>query len=187
MLTGRHPWVTEFEASWRPTVQTVLSERLGGPGRAASPRQQHENPVEAAFCGSGVRLESPSPSKLKTRFTFSVAVLLLVAELGFAGVAEADGPSALPAAGPSSPGIAQGPLFQDGTYLVIDVTPPDAAVYLDGRWLGKAETLSRGQIPILPGKRTIKVVRPGYRAYVAEFIARPVGIPTRLRIVLVPD
>lgn len=118
----------------------------------------------------------------------SVAVLLLVAELGFAAVAEAAGPVAPPTAGPS-PGASspQGPLFQDGTYLVIDVTPTDADVYLDGRWLGKADTLSRGQIPILPGKRTITVVRPGYRAYVAEFIARPVGIPTRLRVVLVPD
>ncbi len=67
------------------------------------------------------------------------------------------------------------------------MTPPDADVYLDGRWLGKAGILSRGQIPILPGKRTVTVVRPGYRAYIAEFIARPGGIPTRLRVVLVPD
>ncbi len=111
-----------------------------------------------------------------------------MAELGVAAITRANGPSAQPAAGPPpSATTPQGPLFQDGTYLVIEVTPPDADVYLDGRWLGKADTLSHGQIPILPGKRTIMVVRPGYRPYVAEFIARPVGIPTRLRVVLVPD
>lgn len=122
------------------------------------------------------------------RPTVFVLVLLLVAALRSAAVAEAGGPSAPPTRG-SSAGVSspQSPLFQDGTYLVIDVTLPDADVYLDGRWLGKAGILSRGQIPILPGKRTVTVVRPGYRAYVAEFIARPVGIPTRLRVVLVPD
>jgi len=125
---------------------------------------------------------------VKTRSTLLVLVLLLVAALRSAAVAEASGSSAPPTRGPS-PGASspRGPLFQDGTYLVIDVTPPDADVYLDGRWLGKAGTLSRGQVPILPGKRTVTVIRPGYRAYVAEFIARPVGIPTRLRVVLVPD
>ncbi len=122
------------------------------------------------------------------RSTVLALVLLVVAAQHSAAVAEAGGPSAPPTRGPS-PGVSspQGPLFQDGTYLVIAVTPPDADVYLDGRWLGKAGILSRGQIPILPGKRTITVVRPGYHAYVAEFIARPVGIPTRLRVVLVPD
>jgi PEGA domain len=92
-----------------------------------------------------------------------------------------------PPSGAAAGRAQQGPLFQDGTYLVIEVTPPDAHVYLDGRWLGSAATLSRGQIPILPGKRTIAVIRPGYRPYVTEFIARPVGIPTRFRVILVPD
>jgi PEGA domain len=125
----------------------------------------------------------------------ALIALLSVALLPSIAAARAGGSSAttptLPMKGPPSGAAAgraqQGPLFQDGTYLVIEVTPPDAHVYLDGRWLGSAATLSRGQIPILPGKRTIAVIRPGYRPYVTEFIARPVGIPTRFRVVLVPD
>lgn len=121
-----------------------------------------------------------------TRSAVFALVLLLLAALRSA--AEAGGPSGPPMQG-SSPTISgpQSPVFQGGTYLVIDVTPSDANVYLDGRWLGAARTLSHAQIPILPGKRTVAIVRPGYRAYVAEFIARPIGIPTRLRVVLVPD
>jgi len=118
----------------------------------------------------------------------AIFLVVLLLPLALRSAAEAGGPSAPPMPGPSSSiSGPQSPLFQNGTYLVVDVTPPDAEVYLDGRWLGAARTLSRGQIPILPGKHTLTVLRPGYRAYVAGFIARPVGIPTRLRVVLLPD
>jgi hypothetical protein len=114
-----------------------------------------------------------------------ICLAFFVGVLCSAGLAPGAGHPAPPTGGPSV--RPPGPLFQDGTYLVVEVVPADADVYLDGRWLGKAETLSRNQIPILPGRRTVRVTRRGYRPYVGEFVARPVGIPTRLRVVLVPD
>jgi hypothetical protein len=49
--------------------------------------------------------------------------------------------------------------------LKMSITPPDATVYLDDRFLGSGEDLSGSRIgtPVEPGKRTLTVVRPGFK------------------------
>jgi len=48
--------------------------------------------------------------------------------------------------------------------LRIHVEPPDAAVYLDGEYMGLAAELSRlrGALPVVVGSHRLEVVRPGY-------------------------
>ena len=44
------------------------------------------------------------------------------------------------------------------------VSPPDAAVYLDGEFLAQADELRRlhGALPVAAGNHIVEVVRPGY-------------------------
>ncbi len=48
--------------------------------------------------------------------------------------------------------------------LRIEASPSDAAVYLDGEFLARADELSRlhGSLPVATGGHTVEVVRPGY-------------------------
>jgi hypothetical protein len=50
--------------------------------------------------------------------------------------------------------------------LQLLVDPPDAAVYLDGKFLGRAEELRQlhGDLAVGTGRHTIEAVRPGYRS-----------------------
>lgn len=56
--------------------------------------------------------------------------------------------------------------------LRIAATPRDAAVYLDGEFLARADELSRlhGALPVAPGRHVIEVVRPGYAAVTREIV-----------------
>lgn len=55
--------------------------------------------------------------------------------------------------------------------LRLDVRPGDAAVYLDGRFLGTGEELSRRESGVLidPGTHKLSVVRPGHAAETRDF------------------
>jgi hypothetical protein len=73
-------------------------------------------------------------------------------------------PSAPP--GPATPGAPDersASTMRRG-FLKVFATPADAAVYLDGEFLGSAEELSRlhGAIPVATGEHRVEVVRPGY-------------------------
>ena len=63
-----------------------------------------------------------------------------------------------PAAAPQPQGLQRG-------FLKIAVEPPDAAVYLDGEFLARADELARlhGAIPVAQGPHVLEVVRPGFR------------------------
>lgn len=58
-------------------------------------------------------------------------------------------------------------------YLKLSVSPPDAAIYLDGRHVGSAEEIERLHAPLLidVGAHRIEVARPGYREHETEFEA----------------
>jgi hypothetical protein len=87
------------------------------------------------------------------------------------------GPAAPPAAVPPDGAAAPQPPAQGRTtdrgepglrrgFLKIYVSPSDAAVYLDGEFLGRGDELARlhGAIPVAAGGHRIEVVRPGYRS-----------------------
>ena len=62
----------------------------------------------------------------------------------------------------------------DPAYLVLDIEPSDAAVYLDGRLLGSARELRSLHSALLidPGKHVLEVVRPGYDSETERFEAK---------------
>jgi len=56
----------------------------------------------------------------------------------------------------------------DAGFLRLLVKPADAAVYIDDRFFGSGEEISRlhGYIRLTPGEHTIQAIRPGYRSRV---------------------
>lgn len=54
--------------------------------------------------------------------------------------------------------------------ITFSVLPRDAVVYLDDRYLGSVDELqaSRRGLPVPPGKHSVTVVRPGYKAQTLE-------------------
>jgi hypothetical protein len=73
----------------------------------------------------------------------------------------AEEPRAAPA--PAAASVAQG-------RLKVHVQPDDAAVYLDGEYLGVAGELARlhGSIPVATGRHQLEVVRPGFATSVTS-------------------
>jgi hypothetical protein len=67
--------------------------------------------------------------------------------------------------------------------LIVDASPPDAQVYLDGRRLGAAGELVALALPVAPGPHTLQVVAPGHRPWARAFFADGY-FPVRLRAVL---
>jgi hypothetical protein len=69
--------------------------------------------------------------------------------------------------------------------LRIEASPPDAAIYLDGEFLARAEELARlhGALPVALGRHMIEVVRPGYIAESREVMVEQ-GEPQKVRISL---
>lgn len=75
------------------------------------------------------------------------------------------------------------PWFDDQSFLIVDATPVEAAVFLDGRLLGSAGDLLARALPLGPGRHTAQVIATGFTPYVARFAADP-GFSTRLRVAL---
>jgi hypothetical protein len=67
--------------------------------------------------------------------------------------------------------------LEGGAWLYLRVTPSDAAVYLDGRFLGTARELSGRDtgIAVTAGRHELSVVRPGYGQQKLEFEAEAAG------------
>jgi hypothetical protein len=67
--------------------------------------------------------------------------------------------------------------------LIVDASPPDAQVYLDGRRLGAAGELVALALPVPPGPHTLQVVAPGHRPWTRAFYADGY-FPVRMRAAL---
>jgi hypothetical protein len=72
--------------------------------------------------------------------------------------------------------------------LSLEVSPADAAVYLDGRFLGTAGDLARTHpaIAVDPGEHELQVVRPGYEAKRSHFTAEA-GEEVKMTVELVKE
>lgn len=77
--------------------------------------------------------------------------------------------------------------FDGPTYLIVDATPLDAQVFLDGRMLGTARDLLARGLPLAPGRHAIEIVAPGFHPYVAQFTVAPGSFPARFRVALSPQ
>jgi hypothetical protein len=67
--------------------------------------------------------------------------------------------------------------------LRIEASPADAAIYLDGEFLARADELARlhGALPVARGRHVVEVVRPGYQGESIEIVVEPEE-PQRVRI-----
>jgi hypothetical protein len=74
----------------------------------------------------------------------------------------------------------------DSTFLIVDATPPDAHVYLDGRRLGLAGELVARALPVAYGPHAVHIVATGFRPWAAQFVADG-SFPVRLRAALSRD
>jgi hypothetical protein len=67
--------------------------------------------------------------------------------------------------------------------LIVDASPHDAQVYLDGRPLGAAGALVALALPVPHGVHTVHVVAPGHRPWARRFVADG-AFPVRIRAAL---
>jgi len=72
---------------------------------------------------------------------------------------------------------------EDPALLIVDATPHNAWVYLDGRPLGSAGELIALGLPVAYGPHVIQIVAPGYQQWAERFFADG-GFPTRIRATL---
>jgi hypothetical protein len=77
-------------------------------------------------------------------------------------------------------------LEDEERFLIVDATPSEAEVFLDGRLLGSAGELLAHALPLAPGQHTVAIVARGFRPYVARFVADP-SFPNRIRAALGPE
>jgi hypothetical protein len=73
--------------------------------------------------------------------------------------------------------------FDDASFFIVDATPAEAQVFLDGRLLGTAAEVLARALPLAPGRHTALVIASGFTPYVARFAADP-GFSTRLHVAL---
>ena len=71
----------------------------------------------------------------------------------------------------------------DPALLIVDATPANAWVYLDGRPLGSAGDLIARALPVAYGPHVIQIVAPGHQQWAERFIADG-SFPTRIRATL---
>lgn len=71
----------------------------------------------------------------------------------------------------------------DPALLIVDATPHDAEVYLDGRRLGAAGELVALVLPVPHGAHTVRVIAPGHRPWARQFVADG-AFPIRIRATL---
>jgi hypothetical protein len=73
--------------------------------------------------------------------------------------------------------------FDGQSFLLVDATPPEAQVFLDGRLLGSTAQLIAHAIRLTPGQHTVQIVGQGLKPYRTQILADP-SFPTRIRAVL---
>jgi hypothetical protein len=73
--------------------------------------------------------------------------------------------------------------FDDASFLIVDATPAEDQVFLDGRLLGSAADLLARALPLAPGRHTAQIIAPGFKPYRAQFGADPI-FSTHLRVTL---
>jgi hypothetical protein len=123
-----------------------------------------------------------------------VSGFVLLAVLSRVGLAFSPGPvasgQAEATAGSSGSSAAEtfGTAFAAGipTFVIIEATPPEAQVFLDGQLLGVAKDLVARAFRLARGQHTVAVTALGFRTYSARFDVQP-SFPTQLRIALVPE
>ena len=72
------------------------------------------------------------------------------------------------------------------SFLIVDATPSEAEVVLDGQALGSAGELLARAVAVARGHHTVEIAAKGFRPSVARFVADP-SFPARVRIALAPE
>lgn len=74
----------------------------------------------------------------------------------------------------------------DQGFVIIDATPPEAQVFVDGRLLGSARQLIARALLVPPGRHSVEIVSPGFRPYRTQASVDP-SFPTRIRVALLAE
>jgi phospholipid-binding lipoprotein MlaA len=72
---------------------------------------------------------------------------------------------------------------EEESFLIVDASPGDAEVYLDGNVLGSAGDLLARALALPSGRHTVTVAAEGFKTYVATFDVDP-SFPARVRAAL---
>ena len=72
------------------------------------------------------------------------------------------------------------------SFLIVDATPSEAQVVLDGQALGSAGELLARAVAVARGQHTVEIAAKGFRPSVARFVADP-SFPARVRVALAPE
>ena len=76
--------------------------------------------------------------------------------------------------------------FESESFLIVDVTPRDAEVFVDNRLLGVARQLVARALRLPPGQHVVTIAAQGFRSYVARFVADQ-NFPVRIHVALAPE
>jgi hypothetical protein len=71
----------------------------------------------------------------------------------------------------------------DSAPLIVEATPEDAQIFLDGQFLGTAGQLAGQTVAVPAGPHGLEIVSPGAEPFSAQFTATP-GIPSRIHVAL---
>jgi hypothetical protein len=71
--------------------------------------------------------------------------------------------------------------------LVVEATPLDAEITLDGKPVGTARERASYALDLAPGRHTITITSPGYKPLTGPFVADPDGFTTKIRATLAPE
>jgi hypothetical protein len=71
-------------------------------------------------------------------------------------------------------------------FVIVDVRPLDAEVFLDGKRLGTARELIAVGLPVEPGQHLLQIVHPGFKQFATRFSAHPGAYPAIIRATLLP-
>ncbi len=74
--------------------------------------------------------------------------------------------------------------FSGPTYLIVEASPLDAQVFLDGSLLGAGRDLVARSFPLAPGRHAVEIVAPGLRPYIVQFGVAQGSFPVRFRVAL---
>lgn len=72
-------------------------------------------------------------------------------------------------------------------FLVIDASPLQAQVALDGRPLGSVRDLTAQALPMVPGEHRLEISAPGFLRYSQQFTADTSGSVTQFKVDLPPE
>lgn len=179
----------------------VVAPRLVSPGVAVvnpgAPTRELVTPQPLVAHAPVLRAPREGGSAMVAPRAVAVPRLIVVEPSALAGTAVVTPPVQAPQPGQAKVIVAPTPVLVssrtvgakivgDSGFLLVDVAPLDAEVFLDGRRLGLGREVTAQVFVLAVGRHTIEIVAPGFQPLTAEIALSP-GSPTRFRAILTSE